>query len=454
MKAHPYLNALVFALAMAVFPVFDAAAKIDLVTLSDRSSVQTTIYNHADLTLVRDKRVLSFVAGINRLQFSWANTKIDPTSLGLEIKNQADKIEVVEITYPPGTKDVGIWQIRADKACQVPVEITYFTSGISWKSYYIARLARDMTSCSIKGYVTVTNTSGEDYADAETRLVVGKINILDRIADLASRPYPYGRPEPFAEAPEQRILYKKGIQALQSAQPVMAMDSMGQRIEPKEIGKQGMSEFFLYTIEGKETIPHGWAKRLLSFEADKIRVKNLYKYEIERFGDNVVQFLTFKNSTANHLGQTPLPGGEVKVFHSIGETGELDFLGSDQTKYIPVDKKVALNLGSTLNIKIVPRVMAFTKKNILFDKDGTLSGFDEVQAIDIQLSNFTDTPATVEYVKNLDSPHFTITDMTHPGAFERTDQDTIKFTLDLAPHSNQSIRFTQTALRGERRWQQ
>ena len=452
MPVKKILKPVLFAMVISLLPVFNAVAKIDLVTLRDRQSVQTTIYNKADLTLVRDKRVLSFVKGINQLQFSWANTKIDPTSLSLEIKKLTDEIEIVEITYPPGTKDVGIWKIKAEQACQVPVEITYFTSGISWKSYYIAQLSKDQKTCELKGYVTVTNTSGEDYNNAQTRLVVGKINILDKIAHLASLQFPYGRPE--AGESKLKSIYKEEMVELDFAQPRMAMGAAMAEARPKEIKKQGLSEYFLYTIEGRESIAHGWSKRLLSFKADDIKVKNIYKYETNRFGKNVVRFLTFKNDKENNLGQTPLPGGEIKVFHSIGETGQLDYIGSDTTKYIPVSKKVELNLGNTLNVKIVPRIMAYTKKNIIFDNKGNVSGFDEVKAFEIQLSNFTAMTSTIEYVKNLDSSHFKITDMTHPDQFEKIDQNTIKFTIELAPHSNKSIQFTLKTLRGERRWQQ
>ena len=56
-------------------------AKIDLVTLPPRDTVQLTIYNSADLTLVRESRALTLKQGKNSLQFSWANTLIDPTSL-------------------------------------------------------------------------------------------------------------------------------------------------------------------------------------------------------------------------------------------------------------------------------------------------------------------------------------------------------------------------------------
>ncbi|MHC4157156.1 MAG: hypothetical protein ACYST6_19890, partial [Planctomycetota bacterium] len=66
--------------------------------------------------------------------------------------------------------------------------------------------------------------------------------------------------------------------------------------EPKQVKKEGLSEYFLYTIEGTETIPTGWSKRLLSFDIDDVPVVNLYKYEEERYGNSVVRFLSFKNA--------------------------------------------------------------------------------------------------------------------------------------------------------------
>src|SRR4051812_5199383 len=60
-----------------------AHARVNVVTLPGRDSVQLTIYNSVDLTLVRETRVLTFRKGLNRLEFSWANTLIDPTSVEL-----------------------------------------------------------------------------------------------------------------------------------------------------------------------------------------------------------------------------------------------------------------------------------------------------------------------------------------------------------------------------------
>ncbi len=66
-----------------------AQAKVDLVTLPSRDTVQLTIYNSADLTLVRESRNLTLKNGGNKLQFSWANTLIDPTSLEMLPKADA-----------------------------------------------------------------------------------------------------------------------------------------------------------------------------------------------------------------------------------------------------------------------------------------------------------------------------------------------------------------------------
>lgn len=438
-------------LILFLLPLTEATAKIDLVTLSDRDAVETTIYNEADLTLVRDKRTLNFVKGMNRLQFSWANTRIDPTSLSLDIKKDAEKISVVEITYPPGTKDVGVWQIKAAEACRVPVEITYFTSGISWQAYYVAVVSEDRNTSDLKGYVRVTNHSGEDYGNALTRLVVGKINILDEIAGLAALDHPYGRPDLMGGEPERKVLLSKVKQVLTEARP-MAMDAAAPA-RPKEIAKEGLSEYFLYTVEGRESIPHGWSKRLLSLQADPVRIQNLYRYDRDRFGDDVVRFLTFDNKKENHLGETPLPGGEVKVFRSTGQKGELEYIGADITKYIPVDKTADLNLGRTLSVKIMPLVMAYRKENLVFDKKGNITGFDEVKDYEVRLSNFTHTRATLEYVQNFDSPDVNISRISLPDRFKKTDQDSITFTLELAPQASETLKFTATIPRGDRKWQ-
>jgi len=61
--------------------VTPALAAVDLVTTPRREGVQLTIYNSEDITMVRENRLLTVKQGINRIQFTWANTLIDPTSI-------------------------------------------------------------------------------------------------------------------------------------------------------------------------------------------------------------------------------------------------------------------------------------------------------------------------------------------------------------------------------------
>jgi hypothetical protein len=174
----------------------------------------------------------------------------------------------------------------------------------------------------LQGYVRVTNNSGEDYENAQTRLIVGKVHILDQIAELARREHPYGRPgvaPPQPAMPAARGKAKREVRVLMEAAAVAAPS------EPKQVKKEGLSEYFLYTIEGTETIPTGWSKRLLSFDIDDVPVVNLYKYEEERYGNSVVRFLSFKNDQEHELGETPIPGGMLKVYRGVGDAGHLSY---------------------------------------------------------------------------------------------------------------------------------
>ena len=57
-------------------------------------------------------------------------------------------------------------------------------------------LAQDEKTMQMKGYVRLANASGEEYEDAQTRLIVGKVHLLDKIATLAKRKHAYGSPIP------------------------------------------------------------------------------------------------------------------------------------------------------------------------------------------------------------------------------------------------------------------
>jgi hypothetical protein len=422
-------------------------AKVDLVTLPTRDTVQLTIYNSADMTLVRESRALTLKDGKNKLQFSWANTLIDPTSLEMLPRANADKIDIADLTYPPRVRNLGLWNIESGIGGKVPVEITYLTSGLSWRAFYMGTLTEDEKTMRLQGYVRVTNNSGEDYENAQTRLIVGKVHILDQIAELARRQYPYGRPGQVPVPPPAIPVPRK---AEVRTRPTMEKYALAEAPSPKEIKKEGLSEYFLYTIEGTETIPTGWSKRLLSFDVDEVPVVNLYKFEQQRYGNSVVRFLSFKNDKEHELGETPIPGGMLKVYRGVGDKGHLSYTGQSSFKYIPVDEDVELNLGAVANIVVEPKLMDFETENYRFDRRGNISGWDEIRTFEIEVKNTREIPVKVEIQRNFNTQYWDIRNSGDFGEFEKVDLDTVKFTLVLQPRSAKNFDYILRTYHGVR----
>ena len=422
-----------------------AQAKVDLVTLPSRDTVQLTIYNSADMTLVRESRALTLKEGKNKLQFSWANTLIDPTSLEMLPKASADKIDIADLTYPPRVRNLGLWNIESGVSGKVPVEITYLTSGLSWRAFYMGTLTEDEKTMRLQGYVRVTNNSGEDYDNAQTRLIVGKVHILDQIAQLARRQYPYGKP---GQVRPVDSLSHLRVPAARSSRLMRGYAEKGEELARiKEVKKEGLSEYFLYTIEGTETIPTGWSKRLMSFDVDEVPVVNLYKYEEERYGRGVVRFLSFKNDEEHELGDTPIPGGMLKVYRSVDDKGHLSYTGQSSFKYIPVDEDVELNLGAVGDVVVEPTLMDFETKNYRFDRKRNISGWDEVRKFKIEVKNTRDISIKVEIKRNFPTQYWKLNTSQE---FEKVDLDTIKFTLVLEPRSAKKFEYVLTTYHGVR----
>ncbi len=448
-RCNTYLILLVCILTYAV----PARAGIDLTAVSQSRKIQVTIYNPADLTMVTDSRTLHLAGGMNQIRFSWTGTRIDPTSLALAITDPSSDVTIEQMRFPPDTKDLAIWHVHAEKPCQAEIDITYFTSGLFWEPRYMAFLSPDRSQIRLTGYVRVQNRSGEDYDNARIRLVVGKIHLLDRISDLADRPYPYGRPKTQFPDNRQQDAYAQGKALLESA-PKMAVQKSMAAPAPKKIEKTGLSEYFLYTIAGTQTIARNWSSQLVSFDVPEVSANTLYVYDEQRFGARAVQMLTFKNNTASGLGKFPLPGGGFRVFHKIDQKGGMTFAGIAETDYIPAGKKVELLLGTARRMKVTPKVTKFAKTNLAFDDLGNLSGFDDVRTIALDITNFSDQAAAFEITRHQPDPDFTITDISGQDRFEKIDQNRFRFFVTLEPGTEKTICYTITTYKGDRKWQQ
>ena len=424
------------ALAAACLLVAASAhARINVVTLPDRDTVQLTIYNSADLTLVKETRHLTFRKGINKLEFSWANTLIDPTSVEFRALSHATEVEVLDVSFPPRVANTLEWRINSEFAGDVVCEIRYFTSGISWSADYVAEAAKNEKLMTFSGAVRVNNNSGEDYENAQVRLVVGVIRLVEEIANLARAGQP-GTPTTLAAMNGMAAPAAPPVKMMRAFGAMVLADSLSAE-KPREIVKEGLSEYFMYTVEGRDTIPNGWSKRMPSFSTPGVPVTSYYKFEQERFGDQVMRYYQFTNSVANKLGKEPLPDGAVKALRFVSDDLLYAFTGRTSVKYIPIDEFVELDLGNDLEVSVKATLMDWQKTDLQFDQNGNVKGWTTKSTWEVDVQNSKDIPVMLDIRRNF-AGDWTLTTA---QKYENVDATKVKFLLPLAPRAKQKFTY-------------
>lgn len=427
---------LLLAVVVAVLLAGSAFSKIDLVTLPERGGVQITIYNSEDITLVKEMRAMSFKKGMNEIQFSWVGTLIDPTSLELIFKTDPDKFEILDITFPPNVQNTLIWHIDSEISGESEIEIFYFTSGLTWKADYVVVADVGEKNMSLTAYVTVTNNSGEDYENTETRLIVGEIHLTEKIAELARRGIIFK---------DERKAKRRAVKAYAMMAEAEVMERMGGVSAPKAIIKEGISEYFLYSIEGKETIKNSWSKKLLSFSKDDVPFTLTYIYDDEKYGSNIIKRYKLKNDKEAKLGDEPLPNGSFNVFRETADGG-LSFVNRTSHKYIPVGEDIELNLGTDGLITFEPKKMNFVRDNIEYDNSGYVSGWDITEEWILEIRNSKNEAVPLEVTKHFSGDWEIKTD----DSFKQKDNRTVEFKLTVPELGKREIKYTLKTHHGTR----
>ncbi len=451
-----YIGGMAVVLALAVAacrPIW--AENVDLSTVPKRNTVQLTIYNSEDLTLVRETRVVTFKKGSNPLQFSWANTKIDPSSVELKFLSTTDKLDVLDTTFPHDKPQMLYWNVKSDFDGEATIQITYFTSGITWSADYTAIADKDENTLDIDGFVKITNNSGEEYEDAQVRLVVGTINLVEKIAELSQLSMDKVKNMPaddFNRARRELALDAMGKFAGGGARgPASGSASTAKE---KEIIKEGLSEYFIYSVEGTETIPNGWSKRMRSFQGEDVPVQIQYRYRPREYGDQLVRMYLMANSKASKLGTTPLPDGVVRVFRNNGRDG-LSYLTQQTIKYVPIGDKIELNLGVDPEV-----VFELTKERVSRDDiwmqingknefqsvgndaterevNSSVVGWNERNLFRQQVRNYTAKPIQVEVRRSFDG-HNDFRSSLSPKLY---DFQTVEFNAQVAAGEKKDLRY-------------
>jgi hypothetical protein len=171
---HPLQFTWLVLLIWALVP-HDAWARVKLITLPVRERIDIQL-EHPDVTLVEEERLVPLVAGTNEIDFSWANTRIDPGSIVFRLVN-SDQGEagpkVLSVSYPPAEKAL-IWQVHSPSSGAARVRISYVLGGLGRRYAYRAVASLDETRLDLLQYLRIENFGNEGFESSRLWIAPGK----------------------------------------------------------------------------------------------------------------------------------------------------------------------------------------------------------------------------------------------------------------------------------------
>ena len=164
-----------------------------------------------------------------------------------------------------------------------------------------------------------------------------------------------------------------------------------------------------------------------------------------------MRFLSFKNDEEHKLGDTPIPGGLLKVFKAVDHSGHLAYTGQSAFKYIPVDEDVELNLGEVRDVVVKPVLMDFKTANYTFDRKKDITGWDEIRRWKIDIRNTRNLDIEIEITRNTQTNYWNIETNQQGYSYKKHDASHARFKLKLQAQTSRTIEYTLTTYNGTRR---
>jgi hypothetical protein len=239
---------------------------------------------------------------VNQVDFSWANTQIDPDTILFRVLPRPDgaadamDVKVLSVSYPPNENAL-VWQVAASGSGSARVRISYLLGNLTKSFNYRAVADHDESTLVLSQYIRLQNFANEEFGS--TGLWAG-----------------FGT----------RFLKAVGIN--ETKQMLM------EKYEQVPVKKT-------YTADSQE---YGYLDR----PKNKLTVPMHY---------------VLKNDQANKLGQAPLQFGKVRIFQDDGR-GSTAFIGEDWGKFTPLDDEMRLYVGTAQDVVVVRTIDKNEQKRV------------------------------------------------------------------------------------------
>lgn len=208
--------------------------------------------------------------------------------------------------------------------------MTYISSGLSWKSDYVVLFNEAAKQMSLQGWATIDNTTNTTFHDAELSVVAGYVGTGNN--NRYNNRNNYG----------QR---RGGIEA-----------GSAERI----------GDNYLYPLPGKTTLASKQKKQISFVNAEAIAAEKVYEYRNWNFTGNgqpanVESRIAFSNSAATGMGEA-LPAGTVRVYME-DQRGKAQFVGEDQIGHIAAGSDISMKIGDAFDITVKPTLVKSNNVN-------------------------------------------------------------------------------------------
>jgi hypothetical protein len=236
--------------------------------------------------------------------------------------------------------------------------LSYLTTGLGWKADYVALYNESDGKIDVQGWVTLTNSSGTTYDNAQTLLVAGA-------PALSSDS---GNYRPNVRRPTSSSLQSPGTES-------------GSR--------ERLGDYYLYPLAERTTIANLQTKQVSFLDVHGVPAEHGYEFRNHWLGTaeqplSAQTVYSFSTSTHAGLGDQ-LPAGTLR-FYMRDKRGDPQFIGESRIDHTPMGSTLSLSTGDAFDVKV----------HAVVEKRTRISTFDWQTNMRYELTNALPRTVTVK----------------------------------------------------------